>query len=352
MGLGLHQSFSNFKLAVIDSEGSPDVAKKGVERLVLEDNAIAIIGGLLGKTAQEEITKAGEYNVPFIALSQKSGLTDLGPHVFRNSLTTEMQVRELVRTAMEDMGLRKFAVLYPNDAYGVEATNFFWDEVLARGGTIEAAQIYKAGDTDFRQTVQRLVGTFFIEARMDEYKYKQKEYFEANKSKSSRVNFNLDDLLTPDVRFEAVFIPDGAKTMGQLAAFLSYAGVKNVHLLGTNLWNSPGLDKRAGLFANQVLLVDSYPPSELKTNRFMLDYKSLYNEQASVIEVQAYDSALMLRQLVLQGVNSRSGLIDQLRDLKNFPGAVGALSTTPEREIKRPLMSLVIDQSEIIPYKK
>ncbi len=352
MGLGLHQSFSNFKLAIIDSEGSPEVAKKGVERLVVEDNAIAIIGGLLSKTASEEISKAGEYGVPFIALSQKTGLTDLGPHVFRNSLTMEMQIRELVRTAMDEMGLKKFAILYPNDAYGVEATNYFWDEVLARGGSIEAAQIYKSGDTDFRQTVQRLVGTFYIEARNDEYKYKQKEFFENNKSRSSRMNYSPDDLLSSDVRFDAVFIPDSSKTMGQLSAFLSYAGVKNVTLLGTNLWNGPGLDKRAGHFANQILFVDSYSPSDLRSNRFMLDYKALYNEQASVIEVQAYDSALMLRQLILQGTSRRETLISQLRDLKNFPGSIGPLSVNADREIKRPLMSLTLDKTEIVPYKK
>jgi branched-chain amino acid transport system substrate-binding protein len=352
MGLGLHQSFSNFKLAIIDSEGSPDIAKKGVERLVLEDNAIAIIGGLLGKTANEEIAKAGEYGVPFFALSQKSGLTELGPHVFRNSLTTEMQVRELVRTAMVDLGLKKFAVLYPNDTYGVEATNLFWNEVLARGGSIEAAQVYKAGDTDFRQTVQRLVGTFYIEARNEEYKFKQKEFFENNKSKSSRLNFSPDDLLTSDVRFEAVFIPDSSKTMGQLSAFLSYAGVKNVYLMGTNLWNGPGLDKRAGHFAQQILFVDSYSPSDLKSNRFMLDYMALYKEQASVIEVQAYDSALMLRQLILQGTTRRESLISQLTQLKDFPGAIGPLSVTSDREVKRPLLSLTLDKTEIVPFKR
>ncbi len=351
MGLGLHQPYSNFKLAVMDSEGNADNARRGVERLVHEDNVIAIIGSLLGKTALAEITKSNEFNIPTITLSQKSGLTELGPNVFRNSLTTEMQIHHLVRVAMDEMGMRRFAVMYPNDAYGVETTNMFWDEVLARGGTIVAAQTYNPKDTDFIQPVQRLVGTFYIEARLDEYKSKQKEFFSNSKNKNSRANYNAADLLTPIVDFDGLFIPDSAKTLGQISAFLSYGGVRNVKLLGTNLWNSPGLAKRAGNFVNNILFVDSFTPASLASNRFLSEYKSIYNEDPSLIEIQAYDSALILRQLIMQGASSREDLIEKLSGLKEFPGSLGPLQMTAEREIQRPLLSLTLDRGEIVPVK-
>jgi ABC-type branched-subunit amino acid transport system substrate-binding protein len=124
----------------MDSEGNPDNARRGVERLVKEDNVIAIIGSLLSKTAPAVAAKANELGVPTLALSQKAGVTEVGPSVFRNALTSEMQVRQLVKSAMEDLKLRRFAILYPNDPYGVEYANIFWDEVLARGGVITAAQ--------------------------------------------------------------------------------------------------------------------------------------------------------------------------------------------------------------------
>jgi hypothetical protein len=47
MGLGLaDNSYSAFKLAIVDSEGNPENARRGVERLVKEDNVIAIIGSV------------------------------------------------------------------------------------------------------------------------------------------------------------------------------------------------------------------------------------------------------------------------------------------------------------------
>lgn len=352
LGLGLNTPGSGFRLAVMDSEGNPDNARRGVERLVKEDNAIAIIGSLLSKTAPAVAAKADELGVPTIGLSQKSGLTEIGSNVFRNALTSEMQVRYLVRTAMEDYGMKRFAIVYPNDPYGIEYTNLFWDEVLARGGVIASVQSYNPKETDFRAPIQRLVGTYYIEGRYDEYKARQKHLatLQQGKKRPSRES-SEEDILPPIVDFDAVFVPDSAKAMGQISAFLSFAGVRGVKLLGTNLWNSPGLAKRAGNFVNNLIFVDSYLPSLSANSRFVQEYKALYNEDPSLIEIQAYDSALMVRQLVLQGATTREAMTRQLSSLKGFPGALGSLSMNPDREIQRPLMALTVEKGEIVPLK-
>lgn len=352
LGFGLHQSSSNFKLALIDSEGNPDTARRGVERLIREDNVIAIVGSLLSKTATAVAAKANEFGVPSIGLSQKSSLTEVGPAVFRNSLTSEMQVRHLVKVSMAK-GMRKFAILFPNDSYGIEYANVFWDEVLARGGEITAVQSYDPKETDFRYSVQRLVGTFYIEARLDEYKARSKDMAETNKKiRATRENINAEDILPPLVDFDAVFIPDSAKTMGQLAAFLAYSGVKNVSLLGTSLWNSPGLGKRAGRFSNQVLFVDGLwlGSATTKKSRFFQEYLALFQEEPSFIEFQAYDSALLLRQLIVQGANSREEVTERLTNLSQFPGALGEMSMSPTRELTRPVVALTVDKTgEVAP---
>ncbi len=352
MGLGLNNLGSGFRLAVMDSEGNPDNARRGVERLVKEDNAIAIVGSLLSKTAPAVASKADELGVPTIGLSQKSGLTELGPTVFRNALTSEMQVRYLVRTAMEDYGMKRFAIVYPNDPYGIEYTNLFWDEVLARGGTIASAQVYNPKESDFRYVIQRLVGTYYIEGRVDEYKARLAKLGEdTDKKKKSIRTSHEEDVLPPITDFDAVFIPDNAKALGQIAAFLSFSGVKGVKLIGTNLWNTPGLAKRAGNFVNNLIFVDSFLPTTATHSRFVQEYKALYNEEPSLIEIQAYDSALILRQLVAQGAATRESLTRELSSLKKFPGALGTLNMTQDREIQRPLMALTLEKGEVVPLK-
>ena len=355
MGLGLDSQDARFKLAVMDSEGNPDTARRSVERLVKEDKAIAIIGSLLSKTASAEVSKADELGVPSLVLSQKSGITDVGPTVFRNALTSEMQVHHLVHVAMDELGMRRFAILFPNDPYGVEYANIFWDEVLARGGSIAAVQNYNPKDTDFRGPVQRLVGTYYIEGRIDEYKSITKEKIKNKKGSGQRQEKDSDDILPPITDFDAVFIPDSAKTLGQLAAFLSYGGVRNIKLLGTNLWNSPGLAKRAGNFSSNVLFVDGlFNQSEnYQRSSFVQNYKKIFSEDPSLIEIQAYDSALILRQMILSGASTRDELSRKLSELKQFPGSLGPLDMSKTREVLRPVLSLTLARDgQIVPASK
>jgi ABC-type branched-subunit amino acid transport system substrate-binding protein len=350
MGLGLHLPGSKFKLAIMDSEGNPDSARRGVERLVKEDGAIAIVGSLLSKTAPAVAAKSDELGVPSIALSQRAGITEIGSTVFRNSLTSEMQVRYLVRTAINDLGMKKFAILYPNDPYGIEFTNIFWDEVLARGGQITAVQTYSTKETDFRLVIQRLIGTYYGEARIDEFKVRLKEMKKSDKKKSAR-NDNLETVLPPITDFDGIFIPDSSKALGQIAAMLAFNDVRDVKLLGTNLWNTPGLSKRAGNFINNLLFVDSITPLSKNNQTFMNEYKNLYNETPSLIEIQAYDSGLILRHLISNGASTRDDLAKKLTELEKFPGALGLLSVTSDREIDRPLTPLTLEKGEIVPLK-
>ena len=84
---------SAYRLAVVDSEGNPDIARKAVERLVVEDHAIAIIGSLLSKTSEVIAKTAHSLGVPSIALSQRLKLTELGNSIFRNGVTSDMLIR-------------------------------------------------------------------------------------------------------------------------------------------------------------------------------------------------------------------------------------------------------------------
>lgn len=354
MGLGITgNSSSEFKLAIIDSEGHPDTARRAVERLVVEDSVIALVGDLLSKTAEPVAQKADELDVPVIGLSQKSGLTSIGQNVFRNALTSEAIVKDLVASAMDQFGMKRFAIIYPNDPYGVEYANLFWDEVLARGGQITAAQYYSPNEKDFRGLVSRLVGTYYLEDRASEYSALLKKWYSEQKVISSRVS-PPTDLLPPIIDFDAVFIPDGVKALGQISSMLVYSDVSNVRLLGTNLWNNPGLVERGSKLIESALFIDatSLVDNSFQKTAFYKEYVSMYKEEPGVFEAQAYDTGLALRQAIQSGARSRSALRDSLQRISGFNGLVGNISVTANREFTRPLTLLTVKDSKIAPAKE
>jgi branched-chain amino acid transport system substrate-binding protein len=349
LGLGIYgKNRSNFELAVVDSEGNPDIARRAVERLVTEDHIIAIVGSLLSRTSVSVASKAEELGVPTIALSQKSGITQIGEGVFRNSITSSMQVQQLVRVAMNDLGLKKFAILYPNDAYGVEYANLFWDAVLARGGEIRGVQAYDPKASSYSPPIQRLVGTFFLEDREQEYKGLLRDWYKERKSLRSRQS-PPEDLLPPMIDFEAIFVPDSASAMGQIAPTLAYHDITGVKLLGTNLWNTSKLIRLGKRHVDDAIFVDSILSTDenFRRSQFFKEYVAVFDEEPGLFEAQAYDAGLMIRQAVASGSNSRLGLARDLAQKTSFQGATGLLQMTRQREILRPLVTLTVHKNQI-----
>ncbi len=356
IGLRLNKPDAQFRLAIFDSQGQAELAKAGVEKLIREDKVIAIIGGLSSKEALAAAQKSEVLGVPFIGLSQKAGLTTTGNYVFRNSLTAEMQVDRLVGYAFEKLGAKRFGVLYPNDAYGIEFANIYWDHVLARGGQITAAEMYDSKENDFTTVIQKMLGTYYPEARAEEYKQRleevnsdKKEKAEKNKNKVSRAHEVQENLLSPLVNFDVLFIPDTGKSLGQVIAFMKVNDVTQMTYLGTNIWNSPDLGKRASAQSNAIYFVDALDSadSSVRETPFFKDYVAAYTEEPTLIEMQVYESAKILWDLITRGSTTRDLLANNLRMLGRTDGVTGQLRMSSQRELERPLHILSLDAGQI-----
>lgn len=355
MGLDLNKPDNKFRLALFDSKSDPEHAAIGVEKLVKEDKAIALLGGFTAKEASSIASRSEQLGTPYFGFSQKSGLTNIGDYVFRNSVTPEMQIDKIVQFAFEKLSAKKFAILFPNDSYGVEFSNIFWDHVLARGGEITAAQTYDPKETDFSAPIQKLVGTHYIEARAEEYNERLREIKEAAAStagkkssskKSSRDHWAEENILSPIVDFDVLFVPDNSRALGQILAFMNYNEIKDMKYLGTNIWNSPDLPKRTVNQASGIYFVDALDISPNSTNEppaFYTEYFSLYNEEPTLVEIQAYETAKIIKDQVLSGATTRESLASNLRSLGRSQGVTGELRMSNQREIERPMHILTLE---------
>ncbi len=360
MGLGLNKADARFRLAIFDTQSLPESASAGVDKLVRDDKAIALIGGLSSKEAMGIAQRADFLGLPFIALSQKSGLTSVGDFVFRNSLTPEMQVDQLVQYAYEKLSARRFAILYPNDTYGVEFSNIFWDHVLARSAQVVAAQTYDPKENDFNAVIKKMVGTFYPEARPEEFKERQKELRLAKKDrdqknsknkvkKNSREHEVEENILSPIVDFDVLFLPDSGKSLGQVMAFMKVNDVPKVSYLGTNIWNTPDIVKRAGAQADGIYFVDAVDlnDAKMRETNFFKEYLSQYNEEPTLIEMQAFESAKVIRDVISGGATTREQVASRLRSLGRTAGVTGELRMSSLRELERPVHVLSLDKGLI-----
>lgn len=364
LGLGVDKPDARFKLVTFDTQSNPDLAASGVDKLLIENKVIAIVGGLSAKEATLLAQRTELFSIPYIALSQKPGLTATGDFVFRNSLTPEMQVDQLVDFAAEKLSAKRYAILYPNDSYGVEFANIFWDHVLAHGGQVTAVQTYDPKENDFTGIIQQLVGTYYPEGRPEEYKQRLEELknvkrLRAQKNKkenkkpvvkNSREHEVEESVLQPIVDFDVLFLPDSGKTLSQVMAFMKVNEVSNLTYLGTNIWNSPDIIKRSSAGTkDKIYFVDAIDPNDtsVRETPFFKEYFALYNEEPTLIEMQAYESAKILRDQISSGGTSRDSLASRLRIMGRSTGVTGQLRMTNQREIERPVHVLSLDNGLI-----
>jgi ABC-type branched-subunit amino acid transport system substrate-binding protein len=146
-------------LLIRDSKGDPEEAARAVESLAMSDKVTAIIGPMI--TSESAALKAQDLEIPIITLTQKPNVTETGDYVFRDFVTPSLQVEAVVGYAVQDLGLQRFAILYPDEPYGVSFMNKFWDALLTRGAEVTAIESYGPDETDFGDPVKRLVGLYY-----------------------------------------------------------------------------------------------------------------------------------------------------------------------------------------------
>ena len=356
LGLDLTKGETKFRVALFDSQSDADLAAKGVDKLVTEDKVIAIVGGFTSREAYSIATRAELLSVPFIGFSQKPDLTNVGEYVFRNAMTPEMQVNKLVDFAFEKLSAKRFAILYPNDSYGVEFSNTFWDHVLARGGQVTAAQTYDPKTTDFSEVTQKLVGLYYPEARAEELRQRKQDIRKKAAAKkkenpnptktSQRDSYSEANVLPPVVDFDVLFVPDTSRALGQVLAFMKFNEVTEMNYLGTNLWNSADLPKRTANEEGSIYFVDAIDNTDAahRDTEFFKEYTTAYNEEPTIVEIQAYEAAKIIKQHVANGADGRETLAAALRTMGvSTVGVTGELQMSPQRDLIRPIHVMTLD---------
>jgi ABC-type branched-subunit amino acid transport system substrate-binding protein len=377
-GLQLAFKNSDITLVVKDSNGDVGQAAKAVESLALDEGAIAVIGPYNGDEARRAAVTAEDQGVPLLTMTRKEGITELGPHVFRNALTSSMQTRALVDYSVKVLGFKSFAMLYPSAAFGKELASDFWSDVAARGGEVRGAESYAQDQTTFKREAQKLVGRYYLDDRKD-FVDSQKEIAksDADSFRKRKALEKAKSSLEPIVDFDALFVPDYWDRVGLLAPALAVEDIitngcdekelenlkkttgkddlKTVTLLGVSTWSSrknadgvPGLIERGGKYVHCSIYVDGfYVDSERPaTRRFVRQYTEAYKDQEppSLVEATAYDSGKMVR-AVLDGAHpaTREDFQRALAGLKGFEGATGRMSFSDKREAERELFFLTVD---------
>jgi branched-chain amino acid transport system substrate-binding protein len=340
-------------IIVKDSLGDPDQTRLAMQELI-DEKVAAIIGPIV--TAEIAAAEAQANGIPIITLTQKENVTTIGDYVFRNFITPEMQVKTLADYVTTSLGLNRFAILYPDETYGITFMNLFWDRLLENGGKIVGAEAYNPQHTDFADPIKKLVGLYYdVPEDLREVPYLSMKEDESQRDggavsdpDTTDENQDLetdDELPEAMVDFDAIFIPDEPKIAGLIIPQLAFYDVNDIYLLGTNLWHSDLLIEMAAQYVQGAIMPDGFfaeSPAPAVQD-FVRIFEETYQESPGFIEAVVYDTAMIIfGALNKPDLRFKSELKRELLNMAVFTGITGPTYFDENGEAQKQLYLLQI----------
>jgi branched-chain amino acid transport system substrate-binding protein len=208
------------------------------------------------------------------------------------------------------MKLKNIVVLYCNDDFGIGGYEAFKKAFQSYGGNILWADAYQLDQTDFRSLVTKVKS------------------------------------LNP----EGVYVIGYVKASVLLVKQLREAGYKKF-LAAPMAMSIPTFIELAGgslegaYFTNTIFDPNS---EDSIIKRFVVRFRNMFNTEPNVFSGFAYDGLFMIAEAIKNKGYEASKIKEGLREIKDYPGVMGSLSVTEDRNIKFPLRIVKLEKGKLV----
>lgn len=320
-------------LAIKDLEEDPGRISQELDDMINEYKPIAIVGPLMSKDFEQAAPKAERAKIPMITPSATASiLPKRGKYVFRNTLANRIQGLVMAEYAITKLGLKRFAIIHPDDSYGRELMKAFYETIIRLDGEIIDVESYPPDANDFGPQIKRLK-----DADLKKYGRLVKPAGPTIKGKQEMEYFpGLD----------AIFLPGDYDKVGLLAPQLAFYDIQGLVLLGTNGWNSEELIRIGGRFVEGGVFIDGFfmDSPDPVVRGFTDRYRTRFNEGPDIFSAQAYDVMTMIIEGIQSGATTGNAIRDYLLKIKDFQGASGLATFRPDGDAeKKPFLIQIRD---------
>ena len=318
-----------------DTEGTPEGAARAASA-TLADGAELILGPLLAGEVEAVKPLARQARISMVAFSTAGQLA--GDGTFLLSFPPRQAVDRVVAFAHE-RGAQRFAALAPATPYGQLVVDALGAAAAAVGATVVATETYDPSATDFRPVVRRL-------AAFDERKAalaRTRRQLQATGDEASRQALQrlTGQETAGDLAFDAVLLPDGGGQVKAVASLLPYFDIDTakVHVLGTGLWDEPGLGTEPALLGGWF----AAPPPDARGD-FERRFRELYKRAPPRLATLGYD-ATALAAVLARKPRGNAFTVESRTDPSGFSGVDGSFRFRPDGIVERGLAVLEVEHA-------
>ena len=281
-------------LVIEDEQGKKEEAINVFKKLIFQDNVLMVFGPTLSNSAQaaDPIAQAAKI-VVFGTSNTADGITSIGDHVFRNSVTEADVLPETIKMAVKKAGIKKVAVMYgSDDVFTKSGYDNFKKALEDLKIPVTTTETFAKGDVDFKAQLTKIKAG------------------------------NPDAIVLSALLAEGAPIMVQARQLGLNMPFIGGNGMNSVKVFDL------AKDKAEGLYVGSPWSIENQAEANRK---FVVAYTTKYKSAPDQFAAQAYDAmnivAQALRKIKLGNdlAANRSALHQALPAVKHA-GATGAFS--------------------------
>ncbi len=345
-----------FKVILMDTQADPEMTVEGVKTLQ-EKNVAGIMGSFLMEA--EAGKEAEKFKIPLIAFTQKNDFPLQGDYLFANFITPEMQVQFLGNYIFADLGIKKAAILYPDEKYGVRYMELFRDIALEYEAEIVGIESYDGKKTDFTVPIRKIMKDLVFDSEsLSPAIPTSEDVNEANEDPDRDAETDEDELperttssTKTTIDFQALFIPDSPSRINLILPQLAFNNAGGMYLIGTNLWHDESLLKIIKGYNKKIIIPDGFLDTSRKpiTKEFSKKFEALFHHKPQFLEAIAYDTASILFTAAMdETVDSRKALRDTLRGKFIYEGVTGHTRFDEQGMVHRPLFLMTVKNGRFV----
>lgn len=325
------------QLAVRDTRStvqSPGRTAEMARELIDEEKVVALIGPFFTQSAETAAPISTEKRTPFITpFAIRLQMKKEQEWMFRNSLTSKLQGQGVAVYAVQELGLRNFAVLYPDNEDGRELAEQFTAQVDRLGGKVVKLVPFSPAANDFGAQMRTLGG-------LDDAQIRRKK---------RALGLKKNDPYELKLPFEAIFIPGYHNKVVLIAPQIPFYNMKRIRLLGAHGWNNPDLIRYGEHYIEGAVFVDGFFPGseEPRVTDFVARFRRLFGQDPGIFAALGYDTASILFEGLTRGASTRSLMREFIARLRGFDGVMGLIDMGPDGDAQRQLFVLTVRRKTI-----
>lgn len=288
-GLKLGNKAWKLTLFVEDNEDKAESAAAAAQKLITQNNVLAIIGPNASGNAIPAARICEDAKVIMISpWSTNPKTTEGKQYVFRACFIDDFQGQVMAKFARDHLKAQTAAVLYDvASEYNKGIAEFFKKFFEEAGGKVLAFESYTKGDMDFSSQLTKIKGA------------------------------NPEVLFLPNYYNEVPLQVQQARRLGLTCA-----------LIGSDSWGSEELLRLGGKDLEGCFFSTHYAPdiATEKAQKFIREYEAKYGKKPDDVAALTYDAGnLLLAAIAKAGIPDRQKVRDALATISEFEGVTGTL---------------------------